>query len=170
MSWVYFLPSTFFLHSIFYRPPPPSTLWLFHIPYLLPMSLSPHGCPHPTWPLNSLGGIQLKGRSQGFPSFSMALRLSLYSHWGLRPSSGSDTCPRLSWGFVWDLMAFHRFSPRLKAFLRISQRYVFLDSHLGWSPLVSYWDLLPIQDFIRVEHFSRVCTGAKYLTQVLIEV
>ena len=37
--------------------PPPSTLWLFHIPFLLPTPLSPHGCPHPhpTWPLNSLG-------------------------------------------------------------------------------------------------------------------
>ena len=35
----------------------PSTLWLFHIPYLLPKPRSPRGChhPHSSWPLNTLG-------------------------------------------------------------------------------------------------------------------
>jgi hypothetical protein len=44
--------STF--HILF---PPPSTLWLFHIPHLLATPLSPHACPHsyPNWSLNSLG-------------------------------------------------------------------------------------------------------------------
>jgi hypothetical protein len=35
----------YFLHSISHSPPL-STLWLLHIPYLLPPCLSPCGCPH----------------------------------------------------------------------------------------------------------------------------
>jgi hypothetical protein len=53
-SFAYFYFNLFIsLHSIFCSPP--STLWLFHFPHLLPTPCLRVDVAHLTWPLNSLG-------------------------------------------------------------------------------------------------------------------
>jgi hypothetical protein len=59
LFWFWFgFKLIYFLHFIFHSlRPPPSTLQLLHIPYLLPTPCLHMDAPiyHPTWPLNALG-------------------------------------------------------------------------------------------------------------------
>jgi hypothetical protein len=93
----------YFLYSIFHSLPPPSTLWLFYIPYLLPTPLRIHTdapTPHPTWPLNflapsvswGLGASSLNEHRPGSPL--------LYGHRG--PHISCCMLP-VWWSSVWEI-------------------------------------------------------------------
>ena len=75
----------FFLFIFSYTPyfiPSPSTLWLFHIPYLLPTPLSPCGCSQPPSHLTSkLPGASIPWGWWGRGGTWRSWDIRLYQNW-----------------------------------------------------------------------------------------